>query len=290
MTRRKLTVEQEEQLVQEYLQGESMAILKEKYGYKTNKSITDKVKKHCDNYEEAVLQARKNRKGWHYSFKTIKNNFDAYFIGLLMTDGYLTTRGRDIGIDLTDEDCIAFLSKTIGKDYKTYKDGGRAFDKYKRQPRHRLILTDITLVKEAERYGIIHKKTENLKGFSLLEKEYEFLPYLIRGIIDGDGCIFKTSYGAPAFYIISQSEAFLIWLKELMEKKLFFKDLNLVKTTDNLFKLHSALNYNIQILITLIYNKPYGMNRKYEKLRKTFRDYNRTSLVEEGIVQTTTNK
>lgn len=38
-------------------------------------------------------------------------------------------------------------------------------------------------------------------------------------------------------------------------------------------------------------NKPFGMNRKYEKLRKTFRDYNNTSLLEskdEGIVQTTT--
>lgn len=36
----------------------------------------------------------------------------------------------------------------------------------------------------------------------------------------------------------------------------------------------TALQTNIYKLITLVYDKPFGMTRKYNKLRKTFRDYN----------------
>ena len=32
---------------------------------------------------------------------------------------------------------------------------------------------------------------------------------------------------------------------------------------------------NIQKIIALCYNKPFGMIRKYTKLRQTFRDYNK---------------
>ena len=48
--------------------------------------------------------------------------------------------------------------------------------------------------------------------------------------------------------------------------------------------------YNILKLIALVYNKPFGMNRKYNNLRKTFRDYNNDALLDkdDGIVQTTT--
>ena len=50
------------------------------------------------------------------------------------------------------------------------------------------------------------------------------------------------------------------------------------------------LTKGILKLIALVYNKPFGMNRKYNNLRKTFRDYNNDALLDkdDGIVQTTT--
>lgn len=30
-----------------------------------------------------------------------------------------------------------------------------------------------------------------------MKEEEKFIPYIIRGIIDGDGSIIKSSYGAP---------------------------------------------------------------------------------------------
>lgn len=290
MGAQKLSKEQELQLVQEYLKGETAESLCLKYGYKTQKSILDKVKKNVLDYEAALQTAKENRRGWAYSFCNIKNDFDAYFIGLLMTDGYLSTRGTDIGIDLIDEDCIEFLSNTIGKKYVTYKDEGLAFDKYKKQPRHRLILSDPKLVKEASRYGIIKNKTAVLSGFQLEDDEKKYIPYLIRGIIDGDGCIYKTSYGAPSMYIISKSKDFLIWVQQLMANSLYFKQLKLNTTSDGLFKLETANQQDMLKLMALVYDTPFGMSRKYNKLRETFRDYNRDILFtkDDGIVQTAT--
>lgn len=91
-----------------------------KYGFATKKSITDKVKKYYPKeYENIIKYAHTKRKGYEYEIEKIDSEFDAYFLGLLLTDGYIV-RDREAGIDLVDEDCISFLSKTIGKPYHTY--------------------------------------------------------------------------------------------------------------------------------------------------------------------------
>lgn len=43
--------------------------------------------------------------------------------------------------------------------------------------------------------------------------------------------------------------------------------------------------------MVLVYDSPFGMSRKYNKIRATFRDYNRDILLsklDDGIVQTAT--
>lgn len=88
MGAKRLSNEEEKQLVQEYINGQSVQDLCVKYGFKSKKSILDKVRKHCNNPEEAINQAKQNRKKWKYSIEEITSPFDAYFIGLMMTDGY----------------------------------------------------------------------------------------------------------------------------------------------------------------------------------------------------------
>lgn len=77
---------------------------------------------------------------------------------MLLTDGYIA-REYEVGIDLIDEDCIAFLSSTIGKSYKTYE-----YTSYGKQKRHRLILSDAKLIADIARLGIVPNKTYDLKG------------------------------------------------------------------------------------------------------------------------------
>lgn len=265
------STEEEKQMVQEYINGASVKNLMAKYGYKTKKSITDKVKKYQS--IEAIEIARKNRKDYQIQFDGITNLFNAYFLGLMLTDGYIQDENK-FGIDLTDEDCIAFISKITNKEYKIYESLEE-----NRKARYRIIFSDKDSLKKLNEYGVIKNKSKTLQGPVLKEEEYQYLPYIIRGIIDGDGCIYKTSYGAPAMYICSASYNFIIWVKSILENRFYFKELSLVQSETGLWRIDTANQQNILKLLILIYDKPYGMNRKYNLLRETFRDYNKDNLL-----------
>ena len=56
------STEEEKQMVQEYLNGVPVKTLMVKYGYKTKKSIADKVKKY--ETSKAIEVARRNRKNY----------------------------------------------------------------------------------------------------------------------------------------------------------------------------------------------------------------------------------
>ncbi len=119
---KKLSNEQEKQLVEEYIAGTPVTTLLTKYGFKSKKSIIDKVKKyHNDDFEQVKEQAKTNRKGYNYKFEKITNNFDAYFLGLLLTDGYIVSNSNKVGLDLADEDCIKFIADSIGIQYHIMK-------------------------------------------------------------------------------------------------------------------------------------------------------------------------
>lgn len=276
----KLSTKQELQLVKEYLEGASVQSLMAKYGFASKKSITDKVKKYYPNeYKNIIEKAKSNRKTYSYEMQKIDSEFDAYFLGLLLTDGYIV-REREAGIDLVDEDCIKFLSTTIGKEYHTYAPCSGNEEISAKQLRHRLILSDAKLINDLSRYGVVPNKTLTLQPPQLLPEEEKFIPYIIRGIIDGDGCVFATSYGAPSFYIITKSQDFSNWIVDTLENKMFMKDIRVTVDKKGLYRIETANLSNINKLIALSYDKPFGMSRKYTFLRKMFRDYNNDALYE----------
>jgi hypothetical protein len=276
---KKLSSQQELCLIEEYRQGASVQALAEKYGFKTNKSITDKVKKYYpQEYQKIINTAKDNRKGYCYRIETITCEFDAYFIGLMLTDGYISNNGT-IGIDLIDEDCIQFLATSIGKNYsaydKLYTSEYNGQQIQQKHTKYRLILQDRELEENLIRFGVVLQKTKILKGPELLPEEQKFVPYIIRGIIDGDGSVAPTSYGAPQFRITCYTKQFAEWIKNALEEKCFMKDVTIFKSLSGMYTIGSAEKDNLLKLIALSYNKPFGMQRKYIELRKTFRDYNR---------------
>lgn len=270
------SIEEEKQMVKEYINGTPVTTLMIKYGYKTKKSITDKVKK----YEgvEAIQIARDNRKDYHIEFNGITNPFNAYFLGLMLTDGYIQDENR-FGIDLTDEDCVAFLSKITNKEYKKYEATND-----RKKDRFRIIFSDKKSNEMLQRYGVVPRKSLTLQGPRLKNEENKYLPYILRGIIDGDGCVYKTSYGAPAFYVCSASLDFITWIKNAFENYLYFKELSIIQSDTGLWRIDTANQQNILKLLTLVYDKPYGMSRKYNFIRETFRDYNKDNLLIEEQV------
>lgn len=277
MGQKKYSREQELQIVEEYRQGASADELAIKYGYKGRKSITDKVKKYFpNNYKEIFEENKNKRKGYNYKLKNIENNFDAYFLGLLLTDGYIVSNRHQVGIDLADEDCISFLSASIGKSYNTYQrnrqhefNGKIIKDK---QAMHRLLLTDKELISNLKRFGVIEHKSLILPPPQLTEQEEQFIPYIIRGIIDGDGT-FDVRPNTIGVRITTKSEKFAQWLKDVLENKMFLKDIK-IHNNSNIYVVETYQRENLLKIYTLSYNQPFGMMRKYNKIRETFRDYN----------------
>lgn len=223
---KKYSTEQELQIIEEYRHGANADELALKYGYKTRKSITDKIKKHFPNDYQKIIEENKNeRKGYCYKLDRINNEFDAYFIGLLLTDGYVVSKRNQIGLDLVDEDCIYFLSTVIGKSYNSYERNREHQFKGKiirdRQTIHRLVLTDKDLVMNLQRFGIVEHKTNIIPAPSLLQEEEKYIPYIIRGIIDGDGNIDIRS-NTVGMRIVTKSKSFAEWIKYALEEKMFF--------------------------------------------------------------------
>lgn len=278
---KKYSTEQELKIVEEYRQGASADDLAIKYGYKTRKSITDKIKKYFpDDYDSIIEENKNKRKGYYYKLDKINNEFDAYFLGLLLTDGYVVSNRNQVGIDLVDEDCIKFLSESIGKTYNKYErnrthelNGKIIQDK---KPIYRLLLTDKDLINSLKRFGVIEHKTDCIPAPILFEDEEKFIPYIIRGIIDGDGNI-DIRNNTIGLRIATKSEEFAIWIKNSLENKMFFQDVQ-IHNNNSIYIIETYQILNIMKLYALSYNKPFGMMRKYKKIGETFRDYNNSIL------------
>lgn len=274
---KKYSTEQELQIIEEYRQGASADDLALKYGYKTRKSITDKIKKYFPQDYQKIIEENKNkRKGYCYKLDKINNEFDAYFIGLLLTDGYVVSGRNQVGLDLADEDCVNFLSSVIGKNYSSYeKNREHQFEGKVIQDKkvmYRLLLTDKDLVINLQRFGVIEHKTDIIPAPSLMEEEEKYIPYIIRGIIDGDGNI-DARNNTIGMRIATKSQDFARWMKYVLEEKMFFQDIQ-IHYNNNIYIIETYQILNIMKLYALSYNKPFGMMRKYKKIRETFRDYN----------------
>ena len=234
---KKLSKEQEVQLVEEYKKGTPVVELMAKYGYKTKKSITDKVKKYYpDTYQEIIKSAQDNRRGYTYSLAEITSPFDAYLIGLLLTDGYVLSDRDGVGLDMTDEDVIAFVANTIGAKYTSY-------DISNKKTHYRVLITIPGITQELARFGVIPRKSNIVPVPQLLEKERQFLPFIIRGIIDGDGSVAKTSYGGAQFFIVTKSPTFAEWIKNTLENVFFMDDIT-IRQNDEMFRIETANQYN----------------------------------------------
>ena len=265
------------QIIEEYKQGVSVEVLREKYGYKTRKSITDKIKKYFPDEWEQIKEQNKNaRKGYCYKMEQLSSEFDAYFLGLLLTDGYIISGRNEVGLDLVDEDCISFISKIIGKKYNTYVSdrqheyNGRTIKD--KELKYRIVLSDKDLVENLKRFGVIEHKTFIIPEPKLLPQEEKYIPYIIRGIIDGDGNI-DARDNIIGFRIATKSLIFANWIKNVLINKMFMLDVKIHYNND-IYVIETYQILNIYKLFILSYNKPFGMNRKYNKIRETLRDYN----------------
>ena len=115
------------------------------------------------------------------------------------------------------------------------------------------------------RYGIVKNKTFTISGFELEEEEEPYLPYLIRGIIDGDGCIYYKK--TDDYYSFSLAGASPLFLKNIM-KILEIDKLSLNKLTETSYQIISGKRDDIYRILTRLYEhstETTRLSRKYNK-------------------------
>lgn len=243
-----------------YNEGFSVKKIANMYGYKSKKSIIDKLEKRSVSRRHCGEVAKNSRKYKDFRFDILDDFNKAYFLGLLITDGYVNEDRNYIQLDLTDKDVIEYLSEYINCDYISIKPKNNV-----QKTKYRITLYGEEFVNQARRYGLNNDKTYSYSGFNVLPSEMKFIPDLIRGIIDGDGWIRKDG---EEFFICSASMDFIKWVKVIMTD-IGFINLNisyLRNEFNGIFIIRTASKKNISLLKTKIYKEEYGMMRKYNRL------------------------
>lgn len=176
----------EKKMIRDYLAGMTGKEVALKYGYRTEKTTYDVLRKHG-------IDRRAAKVATHYNeqvFSKINTHAKAYFLGLLLADGYVLKDYRGFGIQLSlgDKYILDLLAELIGPStsIKRIKPTIGSLGKLKRNEMYRLIVTNSVIASDLRRHGLIKNKTYRL---SLLPVEMRLLPSFVRGLWDGDGTI-----------------------------------------------------------------------------------------------------
>jgi hypothetical protein len=256
----KISRQDERSIINLYNQGYSSAEIAEMYGYKTRNSILQKLQKFSVERRDCNELRTLNKSYYGFTMENIDCNEKAYILGLLLTDGFINEQRGYVGLELADRDAIEFIARYVNTKYLTIEPAGKA-----KLPKYRLILYSRDLLYSVKRLGIVYNKTYVTKGPELYSNEVQFVKYILRGMIDGDGWIRRDG---KEFFLCSASYSFIDWCRKVMTE-LGFISIRVTYQKNNysgIYLIRTALKYNIDLLKKLVYNKPFGMMRKYDRL------------------------
>jgi len=117
----------------------------------------------------------------HY-FDNIDRADKAYFLGLLITDGCISTKGNRITLCLHNNDTyiLRILQEAAGCSSKLYNRLDKEATVF--------AVSDKQWKAALAKYGVVPRKTF-IATMPVLDAD--MMPHMIRGLIDGDGCVYK---------------------------------------------------------------------------------------------------
>ena len=255
-------------------EGRSTGEIAKFYGYKTHKSIADKLKAGGVEIRTGQNLYTTMKKYSDDIFEKIDSEWKAYFLGLLLTDGWITG-DKTIGFSSTDKDVVEYLSELTGKNIQFVDKSGKQISplglEVNRKPEYRLVFSSKKMVEDLKRLSVVNNKTHILQGPNLFYDEFQYLPQILRGIIDGDGTLGFPSNkpGSIYFRITSASEDFIDWCNYSL-RILGMRNIKKREIYDGFWEINSAQPYNIEILMHSIYRDDFGMSRKRNKLIENY--------------------
>lgn len=200
----------------------------------------------------------------HTFFKNIDTADKAYFLGLLMSDGYIQTNlyNKEVGIALQCKDYY------ILEKLNNYISPKKILSKYKNS--YKWKVASSIMYNDLEKYGITENKSHSEYVYPTIPKEFD--RDFIRGYFDGDGCISIKSTGYNVISFCGNSKIFLESLASiLLSYGIHTRPLNCYTKTKNypLYTLYISGGINKSIFKKFLYEGAATfLNRKYERFKE----------------------
>lgn len=258
---RKIISEQLKQEIINYYKSKPMTLSDVGAKFNLSNPTVGKILKDVPKYSKAkIFNPEMNER----FFQEINNELNAYFLGLLISDGnvFNDSTGRQasisITLDLHDEYLLQAFKEAINSNTSIGHDGRGC---------GQIAVRSNLMAQDLAQYGVIPRKSYNTY---LPQVNKNLMQHLIRGILDGDGSILAKQYDTRYLHSIS-----FCGTHQLMSdiSEYCYKNLNLNQKPsvydykDKQLSEMKIQNYNdIQIFGDWIYNNAtIFMKRKKEK-------------------------
>lgn len=192
----------------------------------------------------------------------------AYAVGLITTDGYLSSDKRHLEFNSKDKEqvenfkgCLNLNNKITGK-----VRGGEQIKKY-----HHIQFGDVNFYKFLESIGLSSGKSKTLQELKIPKKLF---PDFLRGVFDGDGCFStfahpESKHAQIRVSFTSASPKFLRWLHLEIGKQLHTR--GFIKNGMRTESLSYAIQDSLKLLSYMYYSPDViRLSRKFLKAKPYF--------------------
>lgn len=197
-------------IYQEYLQGNSIDKLQEKYHTVLSKKFKELGYKIYSPSEFRMLYRRNDIK-LNWFCDTIDTHEKAYITGLFMADGYVGK--TQVGLRLKDSD------KELIKKVKDYFSPDITLQNYKGS--YSFVVSSKIVCNNLRNLGVVSHKTYN--QLHIPQMPLDLISSFIRGYFDGDGSIFiattNKTYKTFRCSICSPTEDILLEIQQYLKKE-----------------------------------------------------------------------
>lgn len=243
----RLTLEQEKEIVNLYLNSTPLIKLQEKYGISY-----DRIKNIISHYTKNTISSAKrlNPKLIENYFENIDTNEKAYWLGFIISDGAITNQAdkSKFQLELTlkkeDEDILHLLEKDLGVEGKVYNSA----DKYKR-----FSLGSKKIIQDLEKLGITQNKSFTVQ---IPEISTEYEAALMRGIFDGDGgfTVYTRANGKKCMELSFCGNIYVInWVQKTLIKNLPNLKINKITNENSIKRIRWSSVKDITLIRDFIY-------------------------------------
>lgn len=255
----------QEDICRDYLNNMSNKELLDKYNIHRT-TILRILKRNNIELRSSSITSRKN---FIINFNgDILTTNDAYILGLIWSDGNLSRNCIEIVLQESDKQILDDISKYVyNKDTLTYRKPRNLIHnniEYKCKPQVRFRITSKEVANKLRKIGLIENKSLICR---LPQIDLKMMPHFIRGLLDGDGCIYTKNIRSCKVDIIS-NHIMANEISNIINKTLKIRSKVYLKTENvSTFTISGRLQI-LKFLEWIYKDADLKLDRKYKKYKE----------------------